>query len=53
MINPKSLSPGEKDARMANLAKDRKFYRYTAGLLQKALESSKEFRESHSSAYLI
>ena len=40
-ISFKSLSPGEKNVRMANLAKDRKFYRYTAGRLQKALESSK------------
>jgi hypothetical protein len=36
-----SLSPGEKNVRMANLAKERKFYRYTAGRLRKALDSSK------------
>jgi hypothetical protein len=36
-----SLSPGEIKDRMANLAKDRTFYRYTAGRLRKALVSAK------------
>jgi hypothetical protein len=36
-----ALSPGEKQVRMANLAKDRKVHRYTARRLRKALDSSK------------
>jgi hypothetical protein len=40
-ISFKSLSPGEKDVRMTSLAKDRKIYHKTAGLLQKELKSPK------------
>jgi hypothetical protein len=40
-ITFKSLSPGEKDARMASLANDRKIYRKTAGRLRTELKSSK------------
>jgi hypothetical protein len=40
-ISFKSLSPGEKDARMASLAKDRKIYRKPAGWLCTELKSSK------------
>jgi hypothetical protein len=37
----KSLSPGEKESRMASLAKDRMIYRQTAGRLRTELQSSK------------
>jgi hypothetical protein len=36
-----SLSPGEKDSRMANLARDRKFHRLTSTRLREGLNSSK------------
>jgi hypothetical protein len=36
-----SLSPGEKDSRMANLASDRKFHRLTSTRLREGLNSSK------------
>jgi hypothetical protein len=36
-----SLSPGEKDSRMASLARDRKFHRLTSTRLREGLNSSK------------
>ena len=36
-----SLSPGEKDSRMANLARERKIHRFTATRLREGLDSSK------------
>jgi hypothetical protein len=40
-ISFKSLSPGETKVRMANLAYDRKIYRFSTGILREALASSK------------